>query len=310
MKQQASPSAWFVKCAAATALALLVCGLATSRFGHTLQLPATTTRDGTLVTLNRYVDNPVPDVVLVGSSLTFRLKEEYFETPGLRNLALAGGSVLTGLEVVANQRQLPKLVIVETNILSRPADPALVTRFSANENREVLFLRPIRTAIAAYENWMHAPITHTQVKAQLTRLLDQPPGNFDNRVYLERAVQEMEAEDPSAAATTGVEAIGRLIDRLERRGARVLLMEMPYAAPIEASRYVKITREIVHRAFPNQRRWMPIDVERKELRWSDGVHLDERSAVLVSRYLDAQFSAKLGDAGTSSRPGQQRLTRQ
>jgi hypothetical protein len=26
-------------------------------------------------------------------------------------------------------------------------------------------------------------------------------------------------------------------------------------------------------------RWLPVDVSRSELRWADGVHLDERSAV-------------------------------
>ncbi len=64
-------------------------------------MPATTTRDGTLITLSRYLREPVPDIVLTGSSITFRLKEEYFATSRVRNLALAGGSPVTGLEIVA-----------------------------------------------------------------------------------------------------------------------------------------------------------------------------------------------------------------
>src|SRR5436190_22789739 len=100
---------WFTKCAAAAGLVLLACGLATARFGAALQMPATTTRDGTLITLNRYVSEPIPDVVLVGSSLSFRLKEEFFATPRVRNLALAGGSPVTGLAIVANQARLPKI---------------------------------------------------------------------------------------------------------------------------------------------------------------------------------------------------------
>src|SRR5258706_9302503 len=83
---------WFVKCGFSAVILLLVCGFATAWFGSRLQLPSTTTRDGTLITLNRYAKEPIPDVALVGSSLTFRLKEEYFATPRLRNLALAGGS--------------------------------------------------------------------------------------------------------------------------------------------------------------------------------------------------------------------------
>jgi hypothetical protein len=302
MDKQPKPAAWLIKSAVAAAVVLLACGIATARFGHTLQLPATTARDGALVTMNRYVDNPVPDTVLVGSSLTFRLREEYFETSRVRNLAFAGGSPVTALEILANQRQVPKLIVVETNILSRAPDADLVKRFATKEGHEALFFRPIRTAIAAYENRAHAPVTHAQIAARLKNLLEQPPSNFDNRVYLERAIGEMESEDPSVAAKANVETIGRLIGALEKRGARVLLMEMPYAAPIETSLYVRTTREIVHRAFPDQSRWLPIDVDRNELRWDDGVHLDARSAVLVSRYLDECFSSRAFSVLIGSEP--------
>jgi hypothetical protein len=293
MKKQSNTSGWFVRCALSAALILLACGIATARFGNALQLPATTARDGALVTLNRYVDNPVPDIVLVGSSLTFRLKEEYFETPRLRNLALAGGSPVTGLQIVANQHEIPKLIVVETNVLSREPDATLVERYLASQNRRARFLRPIRTAIAAYENAMHAPVTHAQVKASLQRLLEQAPSDFDNHVYVERATLEMEAEDPASVVRSSVETIGRLVARLEQRGARVLLMEMPQSAPIEASRYARTTREIVHKAFPDAGRWLPVDLPGAELRWADGVHLDERSAVMVSRYLDERFFSRL-----------------
>src|ERR1700722_18421010 len=125
---------WFAKCGFAAGLLLLACGVATAWFGNGLQLPSTTTRDGTLITLNRYVREPTPDVVLVGSSLTVRLKEEYFTTPRLRNLALAGGSPVTGLEIVANQPRLPRVILAEANVLSRPTDTALVAKYSSADS--------------------------------------------------------------------------------------------------------------------------------------------------------------------------------
>src|SRR3954466_2377731 len=149
---------WLIKCGAAAAIVLIACGFATVRFGSGLQMPATTTRDGTLITLSRYLREPVPDIVLLGSSITFRLKEEYFATRGLRNLALAGGSPVTGLEIVANQPRLPKIILVETNVLSRPTDDVLVGKYSGRGNAEPLFFRPVRTAVASYENWRHAPL--------------------------------------------------------------------------------------------------------------------------------------------------------
>jgi len=86
-----SAARWFVKCALSAALLLVASDLATAWFGNRLQVPATTTRDGTLITLNRYADEPIPDIVLVGSSLTFRLKEDYCAAPHLLNLGLTGG---------------------------------------------------------------------------------------------------------------------------------------------------------------------------------------------------------------------------
>jgi hypothetical protein len=289
-----SPVRWFARFGLSALALLLACGLATAWFGNTLQLPSTTTRDGTLITMNRYVTEPIPDVVLVGSSLTFRLKEEYFATPSLRNLALAGGSPVTGLEVVASQTRLPKIILVETNILSRAADQAVVARYSGGGHSQPMFLRPIRTAIAAYENWNHAPLTHAQAAVALGRLLAQPPSEFDNRIYVERALQQANADDPTAAVQSNAERTEELIATLEQRGAQVLLFEAPVSAEIEQSRSARITREIVHARFPDPDRWLRLAFTRSELRWADGAHLDERSAVIMAHSIEQAFTSLPG----------------
>jgi hypothetical protein len=285
---------WFAKCGFSAAMLLFACGVATAWFGNGLQLPSTTTRDGTLVTLNRYAREPTSDVVLVGSSLTFRLKEEYFATPGLRNLALAGGSPVTGLEILANQPRLPKIILVEANVLSRPTDAALVEKYSKHDNVEPLFFRPVRAAVAAYENWRHAPLSHAQVSVALGQLLEQPPSSFDSHVYTDRAIEQWNADDPTAAVRTNVMRIDQLIRAMEQRGARVLLFELPVSEQLEESRLANITRDIVHTAFPDTGRWLRIDYTKAELRWADGVHLDERSAVIVTRSIDRALSSVLG----------------
>jgi hypothetical protein len=273
---------------------LIVCGFATARFGSGLQMPATTTRDGTLITLSRYLREPVPDIVLVGSSLTFRLKEEYFATRGLRNLALAGGSPVTGLEIVANQPRLPDVILVEANVLARPTDAVLVERYSRGDT-EPLFFRPVRAAVAAYEQRLHAPLTHEQVALDLRRMIGQPPSDFDSRIYADRALQQFNAEDPTDAARINAKRIEVLIRMVEQRGARVFLFELPYSEPVEGSRFAATTREIIHAAFPDSNRWLPVEIDRSELRWADGVHLDERSAVIVTQAMErALASARTG----------------
>ena len=277
---------WFVKCGLTAAMLLAACGFATAWFGHGLQLPSTTTRDGSLITFNRYVEEPVPDVVLVGSSITFRLKEEYFATPRLRNLAIAGGSSVTGLEIVANQPHLPKVVLVETNILSRPTDTALVERYSNDGNNKPLFFRPIRAAVAAYENWNHAPLSYAQASFALRQLLAQPPSDFDNHIYVDRALQEMNTNDPTIATRMNAKRISELISAMERRGARVILFQLPYSEKLEESASARITREIAHAEFPNPDQWLRLDFTRDELRWADGAHLDARSAVILAQSID------------------------
>jgi hypothetical protein len=291
--QPISAIQWLVKCALGATMLLIASAMATAWFGNGLQLPSTTTRDGSLITLNRYVREPVPEVVLVGSSLTFRLKEEYFATPRLRNLALAGGSPVTGLEIVANQPRLPRIVLVEANVLSRPSETALVERYSRRGNADPLFFRPIRTVIAGYENWLHAPLTHEQAAAALSELLKQPPSTFDNRIYLERALRQQNADDPTLAVRTNISRIKQLMPAIEQRGARLLLLEVPYSVQIEGSRSATITREIAHAEFPDGDRWLQINPARSELRWADGVHLDERSALIVTQSIDRALAALL-----------------
>jgi hypothetical protein len=290
--QKTSPMPWLSKCGFSAAALLVACGVATAWVGKGLPLPAATVRDGTLLTLNRYVQEPVPDVVLLGSSLGFRLKEEYFATEGVRNLALAGGSPITGLEVVLHQSRLPRLVLVETNVLSRPPDENVIARYSRERGFAVELLRPIRASIAAYENWRHAPLTHAQVVAEMDRLLKEPASDFDNRIYLARAVKEFD-EDPTVAVQANVERLAALIQKARERDARIMLLELPFPKEIEATRTVQITRRIMHGRFADPTRWLPIDVAPGELRWLDGVHLDERSAMLVSRSIDGAIGRLL-----------------
>lgn len=290
--EQQSPIAWLAKCGLCAALWLAVCGVATAWVGVEQRLPATTTRDGTLLTLNRYVEEKIPDVVLVGSSLTYRLNEEYFATARLRNLALAGGSPITGLDVVLAQRLFPKIVLIEINVLSRPPDDTVAAHYLRGTSAEPRLLRPIRAAVALYENLRHARPSHAQVVAAMEGLLKQPPGDFDNRLYLQRAVKGFD-DDPSNDLKVNVKRLAEQVERARKLGIRVMLFELPFSSELQATRHMQITRRIVSERFPDSAEWLPLDVDPTQLRWLDGVHLDERSAMLVSRSIDTALGPLL-----------------
>jgi hypothetical protein len=48
----------------------------------------------------------------------------------------------------------------------------------------------------------------------------------------------------------------------------------------------------VQEAFPDRTVWLPINAPLSELRWADGVHLDERSALIVVRAIEKALAAR------------------
>src|SRR5205085_3010551 len=106
----------------------------------------------------------------------------------------------------------------------------LIAKFALSDAAKPSMLRPIRAGIAAFEKWNHAPPTPTQAAANRNFLLRQPPSHFDNRVYVDRVVREQNADDPTgdAVARANIERIVELIPQLEKKGARVLLLEIPF----------------------------------------------------------------------------------
>src|SRR5205807_5395864 len=150
-----------------------------------------------------------------------------------------------------------------------------VERYSTTASAEPLIFRPIRRAVAAYEKWLHPSSSYQEVTLALHRLLEQPPTDFDNHIYADRALQQFNEEDPTNVVRTNVDRIARLMLEVDQRKARLLLFEVPYSMEIGNSRFARISSEIVHEKFRDPDRWLRIEFPRGELRWADGVHLDE-----------------------------------
>jgi hypothetical protein len=285
-----TPQSWFLKCGSAAALALLVYAAIALTGPQAPPLP--TSRDGALTILDRYVREPLPRVLLVGSSLTARLNEEYFDTPDLKVLGLAGGSPITALEVALARDRLPRTILIEMNILGRGEDAALVQKFSPGS--APTWPRPIRSAIAFYEGWHHAPPDRTRTRALAAALLQGPPSDFDNRIYVERGMRESSTAPSAAVMTNNLATLRRLAEKAEARGSRVYFYSLPLSAALQDSVAATATAAAAHAEFPDDRRWIHLDGTKPDLRWADGFHLDERSAVIIARQIDG-FLAGAGE---------------
>src|SRR5665647_2344853 len=92
-----STTGWLLRVAATCAVILAGCWVAPRFLGYIPEFPPITTSEQRFGILERFMPLPAPDIVLVGSSLTFHFKEGFFERGDIRNLALEGSSALTGL---------------------------------------------------------------------------------------------------------------------------------------------------------------------------------------------------------------------
>ena len=245
------------------------------------QLYARVYDDRRFPALSRYALEPTPEVALVGSSMIFRVYEGYFQTR-LRNVAIGGGSPITGLAIIASYPTLPRIIVVETNILSRPLDPALVEKFGNNEAAPSRWFKPYRVAISYIYFWLKYKSESENI-AQLPR---QPPSSYDIKTSLDETEVEYDSRSFDEQMAGNAEALQRLVANLESRGARVYFIELPYPGNLNNSHFAQTARSLAHKAFPDRDKWPDIDYHLPELRWVDASHMDERSAIIVAQEMD------------------------
>ena len=90
-------------------------------------------------------------------------------------------------------------------------------------------------------------------------------------------------------------ALERLVRQIEARGSLVYFYSLPYAEDLEASAYARATTKTAHATFKNDQ-WLRLELPLHELRWADGVHLDERSSIVVAEELQKQLLLRNDEA--------------
>jgi hypothetical protein len=238
--------------------------------------------DRSFPTLSRYALEKIPNVILVGSSMTFRIKEEYFAKVPVRNIAISGGSPLTGLAIADSYQSVPRLALVEINIMLRATDQSLVEQFGKNDVAPYQWFRPVRAVISFVYRWIKADPGLKNAAG----ILNGPPSNYDIAASVELSAKQYGETNFDAALAKNIHDLRPLVDDLERRGCRVLFYELPYPDHLGDMHYANLARSLMQAAFPDEERWPKLDFPLAELRWVDAAHMDERSAILVAKEIE------------------------
>jgi hypothetical protein len=252
----------------------------------------TTTDSQNYAVAANYLNRSTHSTVLVGSSLTFRLSERYFQSSDVENLSLTGGSPATGMAIIAGAAT-PKLVIVEVNILNRPLDESFIARLDGPA-----VFRPVRSAAAHYETSMHPPAKKQQLDSEVVRLIAGPPSAPADPAFVQLAIDQAAEPPPIEAVLHGLSDIRKYKALLESRGVKVMLFHMPCSPPYEVTPFAAFSTQMASEAYPGNSSWLSINVDRSQLRWTDGVHLDDRSAAIMARAIEEAIE-NLARAGAS-----------
>lgn len=224
-------------------------------------------------TVERYRYRIKAPVVIVGSSLAARFATAG-DNPCIYDLSIAGGSALTGLEIIAQEPIKPRKVLVEINLLDRPLD----TRFAE---------RPL---------WVRQYLPLTWVEnSPVNRLLSfiavlrgssgggraaQTGAALEAPLRLQQATYDKPV--PAATLAGSVRNLRHRLVMLRRAGVEPVLFEMPVHPSLEGRVRARQMHAAIARAFPDVRFVASATLANgMAVRTTDGVHLDETEAKQV-----------------------------
>jgi hypothetical protein len=274
--------AWLAKGMMTTAVGLLLCVIMTPLVASGPEIQTVDSDGEAAPALIAYRKEPTAQSVLVGTSLTYRLKEQFFLPMQVRNLAIPGRSILNGLNIVASYPKLPTNIFVETNVMVWPTDDDFVKKFSYNPVPRFQFAPPIRSLVSYLNSLPNAGVRAPPVDESI---LGQPPAEYDNKIYIERAKVEWSGHKMDATILSNIDALARLVQQIEARGSRVYFFDLPLASGMADTDVVMTTKAAFAQRFTDTSRWLALKYPIEQLRFGDHAHLDDRSAIIVAHAL-------------------------
>jgi hypothetical protein len=261
-----------------------------------------TTAEYNIALIVKGIRTPDPEIAIIGSSLSNRLDSSLFANNNVMNLSVRGGSVMTGLEVLSSAPSLPKVILVEINILDREVNEEWKNKgVAAAQSRPWVILsgvsKPLRYILTPPIFSYSPPGQRAAWRSnKRTVLRSQNAATYDIQSLVSAGRIKWDQRNSWDIANRNFKRIQELIIGFESRGAKVYLLYLPYADGYDHHAFAQRNREIAsgNDAFTCQR---CIDVRRlvavEELRWKDGVHLDERSALIVAEALEKRMLPEL-----------------
>lgn len=235
-------------------------------------------RQGNTISVQEFIFNKseVSSYLVVGSSLAYRLSNNNLPN-GFWNLSQAGGSSLRGLERIQLSNAIPKLILIETNILER----------SSGKLKETIY--PVD-----YYLKKHIPITQEKYKPVtyfinlFYKLMSKkpidskppPPMSIDAINAMDALQIEAYSNDLSNDNLTikNFQRLEKLVNEFQSKDVCIVFFEMPISCKLDSLPKAISIRNMMEEYFPQDTYNYIPKFNCQEFVTTDGVHLDLNSS--------------------------------
>jgi hypothetical protein len=237
-----------------------------------------------------------PEKLIVGSSLTTRLVQDSLRD--IHKLAFAGQGVLDCLELILRREQLPKLVLVEMNIMRLQKVSfvkGLTNPIPFYLKKNVPSLLERHQPVGLVGNLLAFKVVTPVLHQGKVLLAGEKQGDeavqankrkiFEDMLVLRTAeYQELPEE---ARSQQFFQLLSEQVGQLEARGCRVAFVELPIDPSLTHLPKSVYLREAFQQRFPPNRYAYILSPHPHDYETSDGTHLQLESSRRYSAYLAA-----------------------
>jgi len=242
---------------------------------------------GNIVSAENYIFNAKgKDIVIVGSSLAFRMKQDYLPN-NYYNLAFGGNSIYDGLEIIKRSGNIPKIILIETNILMRPANAGFVNGLFAPGLSEAKKGLPGMREAYQPVNLLIGSLQHLMAKNKTTTAAAKPDSALYDTV-LHRYRREYSHVPDLDTIDSRIETLKAYTEYFRGLGIQVVLFEMPVDCSLENSARTRYLHKKLEFEFPDKIYPRILSPDCTKFTFNDGEHLSATSAMDYSDYLAKQ----------------------
>ncbi|RZA01595.1 MAG: hypothetical protein EOP47_10050 [Sphingobacteriaceae bacterium] len=230
--------------------------------------------------------------VILGSSLAYRIPTD--SLPGFYNLALSGMSIYDGGAVLLSCKTIPKIVFIEINIILRPKSESFSDEFESPvysfikrtfpalraENQPVILIKKSINQLKSKKNTIGS-----RSKKATPRNIYMPDRLFKPLLAIQ--VKEYSNRD-TALTKQSIILLKELVQKIEAKGSKVILFEMPVNPIIQQSPKATLIRAMVAKNFPYHQF---IAAPPTPFKTRDGLHLAQKEAFDYALYLRSKIQA-------------------